>query len=524
MMPAAHGMRPPQGIAFNALQQFGSTGLLMALSLFSAPYVVHHLGPEWYGFLVLVGLTTSNMAMIDLGLGEAAVKFLAEEHAAGNGPGLRRVFWTSLWAYLGLGLAGAAGVLLLAPWLLRVLHVPPDMRLVALQVFRISAAGLVLSMLAGAVAAVPRALERFDVVSRVNALVGSGQLVLSMALLYLGFSIRGLVAGSAVLQAAALLAYALAARHLVPALGRPSWHSPTLRRMWRFGSLITLSQAGAAALAHAEKFMMSSLLTVAVVAYYAIPYNVVTAAGRIPWTLCVVLFPAFARLHAGGHHGRVTELYLRSTRYVMLLAFPLGLLLCIASRPFLTAWMGPEIAAHSAVVLSLLAIAFIIDSLATPALHAIRAGGRPELPAQYLLLQLVVHLPICFLLIRHFGIVGGAAAWLLRVVLNTALLTLSIARLMQLNPRVLLRRTLLRTAGVSLALAPLPAWLLPRLPPMPRVAMFGALAAVGSVYVLASVALALDAPDRSYLRAVVGRWRRPPALAVAAAPLLLSNP
>lgn len=502
----------------NALHQFGSNSVLACLAIFSAPYIVHHLGAELYGFLVLVGITTSNAAMLDLGLGEAAVKFIAEEHAARHREGLRRVFWTSLLAYLGLGVIAALGLIAMAPWLLRVLNIPAALTAVALQVFYLSAAGLVVSMLAGMVATVPRALERFDVVSRINTAVGCGQLLLSMGLLRQGYSIRALVAGGALLQAAALLVYALAVRRLLPEVGLPVWHFPTLRRMWRFGSLVTVSQVGAALLVHSEKILMSSLLAVAVVTYYTIPYNVVAAAGRIPWTLSVVLFPAFARLQASGTPAQVAELFLRSTRYVMLLAVPAGLLLALASRPFLVAWMGAEIAGHSAAVLSVLAIAFIVDALAAPALHALRAVGRPELPARYLLLQLALHIPLCFLLIRHYGVVGGAAAWLLRTVLNTILLTTSVTRLLHLGYGAVLRRSLLRIAAASLALAPLPVIVLLYLAVGSRAQTFGLLAAVGLGYVAGAVCLSLEPGDRAFARSLLATFRRAPVLALAIEP------
>ena len=499
----------------NVLHQFGSKGLLVCLSLFSAPYIVHHLGAELYGFLVLVGITTSNVAMIDLGLGEAAIKFIAEEHAAGNWLSLRRVFWTSLFAYLGLAGTGAMLMIALAPWLLHVLNIPPGLTAIATQVFYLSAAGLVVSMTGGVVATVPLALERFDIVSRVNTLMGGGQLLLSVGLLHWGYSIRALVVAGALLQTASLVANALVVRALLPEVGLPCWHVATLRRMWRFGSLVTVSQVGASLLFHCEKFLLSGLLSVAVVAYYIIPYNVIASAGRIPLTLSVVLFPAFARLHAGGNRARVLDLFLRSTKYVMLIAIPLGLALGLVSRPFLTAWMGAELAGHSAVVLGVLAMAFTVDALSSPALYAIRAMDRPDLPAKYLLAQLALHIPLCFLLIRHYGVVGGAAAWLIRVALNTILLTGSVTRLIDLSYWVLIQRGLLRTALVSLALAPVAAWGLLHLPAMSPAATFAALGTLSFHYIATAVALSLEAEDRAYFKSLLSAFRGTPVMAEA---------
>jgi O-antigen/teichoic acid export membrane protein len=60
------------------------------------------------------------------------------------------------------------------------------------------------------------------------------------------------------------------------------------------------------------------------------------------------------------------------------------------------------------------------------------ALGRPDINARFHLLELVIHLPVAWWLIAHFGVTGAAIAWAFRVTLDTTLLFGALARLLKL--------------------------------------------------------------------------------------------
>ena len=80
--PTTHTQR----IASNVVYQIGSQSLMLVLSFVFSPYVVHRLGVELYGLLILAGLTTNYFAIVELGLGQATVKFLADANARRDWP------------------------------------------------------------------------------------------------------------------------------------------------------------------------------------------------------------------------------------------------------------------------------------------------------------------------------------------------------------------------------------------------------------------------------------------------------
>ena len=132
------------------------------------------------------------------------------------------MLWTSVLTYLVLSVDGGAGLgsahaLIDAPSA----SAAGFAIILTEQVLYICALGLVVSMMGSIFSSVPRALERFDIVSYLSVPAGVGQLLLNLLLLYLGYSIRGLVIGGVVIQSLVLVAYIGVARHLLRPLGRP---------------------------------------------------------------------------------------------------------------------------------------------------------------------------------------------------------------------------------------------------------------------------------------------------------------
>jgi len=109
------------------------------------------------------------------------------------------------------------------------------------------------------------------------------------------------------------------------------------------------------------------------------------------------------------------------------MALPLSLILVFASE-ILRIWLGPQYAAQSAGALRWLAVGVFANSLANPLFVALYAKNRPDLPAKFHLLELVVHVPLTIYLIRLFGITGAAAAWTTRAILDMCLLLFAAAR------------------------------------------------------------------------------------------------
>ncbi len=112
---------------------------------------------------------------------------------------------------------------------------------------------------------------------------------------------------------------------------------------------------------------------------------------------------------------------------MVVMAPPLAFIFAFAPA-LLLIWLGPAYAAQSSLALRVLTVGVFLNALAQLPFVTLYAFNRPDLPAKFHLLELVIHVPLTILLIRQFGIAGAATAWTGRVGLDLCLLLTASAR------------------------------------------------------------------------------------------------
>ena len=86
----------------NTILNYVGQGLVMVLTFVTAPYTVHHLGPELFGILALVQLTAGFAGLLNLGIGRALTKYVSELYWKSDFHAINELFQTA-WATCVLG-------------------------------------------------------------------------------------------------------------------------------------------------------------------------------------------------------------------------------------------------------------------------------------------------------------------------------------------------------------------------------------------------------------------------------------
>jgi O-antigen/teichoic acid export membrane protein len=416
-------MYSPRSLIQSVIWNFFGNGWLLVLAFFATPFIVHRLGVDFYGILALVGITVGYFAFLELGLGYAMVKYIAQYLARGEEDMIRKTFWSCLLVYFFIGSFGTILIVLVAPLLIeKLFHIPQDSKAIAIFCLRLGGIGFLLSMLSGAISGVLRALGRFDFLNRIGIILGTLQTGLTVFLLIIGFSLREIIIANLLIQVVSFFIYSVYVRKFLPYLGGPCWDTSTFLNLLRFGGFVTISSVTGPILVNIEKIFLTALRSIAALTYYSVPYSITTRLSIIPSSLSSVLFPAFSFLDGSKDKRAIKELHYRGTLYIMLLlGFPV-LFFSLFSRLFLTAWMGVDFAVQSTDIMIILSFAILINALASPSFVAIQGLGKPSQPALFHVIETIIHIPVCYLLIRHLGGVGAAWAWLIRVSIDTFLL------------------------------------------------------------------------------------------------------
>jgi O-antigen/teichoic acid export membrane protein len=252
-------------------------------------------------------------------------------------------------------------------------------------------------------------------------------------------------------------------------------------------------------LVYLDRILIGALVSLAAVAYYAAPYEIVARLWVLPSSLSIALFPAISQAGDAAPE-RLRFLYSRSIRIMLVIMVPAVFLLIAFAHPLLMLWLGPDFAAQGARVLQIVGVAVLAGSLAHIPSEVLYGLGRPDLPAKLYLVEVPIYAALAWVLTGAYGIVGTAAALALRTVVEAGVLYVATSALVPRSTRgaggagLTAAVALAVVMGLALAAAAVPRDLFVRM----------ALAAVITVgFAWTAWTQVLDPRDREALRAAV---------------------
>lgn len=404
------------------LNLFGQVAPLIA-AVFCTPLLINGLGIDRFGLLTLAWVVIGYFSLFDFGIGRALTKAVADKLGSGHEEDIPSLAWTALFLMLMLGVVGAVVVGLLSPWMVYgVLNVPPVLKQDTLNAFYVLALSIPLVISTAGLRGILEAYQRFDLVNVIRIPMGLFTFAGPLLVLPFSNSLLMVVAVLVIGRFAAWGAHLVLCLAVTPGLRHQVViKRETLKPLFFFGGWLTVTNVVGPLMMYLDRFLIGGFLSVAAVAYYTTPYEVVTKLLLIPMALTGVLFPAFATA-LFSDPDRAAYLFHKSIKYIFLVVFPITLVLVVFAQEGLVFWLGQNFAAHSARVAQWLAVGVFLNSLAQVPFALLQAGGRPDLTAKLHFVELPFYLLAVWGLMRVYGVEGAAIAWAGRAGLDAALL------------------------------------------------------------------------------------------------------
>lgn len=397
----------------NVALNFGAQAIVLGINFLSIPFIVHRLGPEFYGIVVLVQTLAAFSGVINAGIGRALTKYVAELYWKEDRASINRLFQTALATCL---LAGMAAIIfIVAPGrslFTSFIHGGPELTngLISLAI-EIAALTLFSTMLIDVIAAIPLAAQRFGIRNALQLLINGAWCFGSVALLATGHSVRSMLVLYLVVNVAGVAAYTLASRRIIPGLKfRPRFDGRAFRKLIMFSVPITISSISALIVVRLDRLILAYYLPLAAVTFYTLPYSLSEKLTAAVSSVTSVVFPFASELHSMSAYGEIHDLYLRATKTLTLMVLPLTVVFVSLPWEILRFWLGKDYAMEGALVLSLLGVSSYINSLSAIPTMIWIATGRVWTCAAFALATSAVNLLANLYLIPRYGIIGSAWA------------------------------------------------------------------------------------------------------------------
>lgn len=428
----------------------------LAVAIFTIPALLHGLGTERFGFLSLAWLVVGYFTIFDLGLGRALTQLIATR-LGGDLDGLRSLIRTGLVAMSLLGAVGAAIATALTPMLVqRVFKVSPALGDEGLIAFYLLALTVPVVILSTGLIGILTAYGRFGLINWVRIPLGVAGYIVPVATMLFTRDLGVIVALLCLSRLMALIAFWLMCRRVTHGLpGESVFDGQQLAALFRFGGWMTVTNLVGPVMTYLDRFLVGSVVSVAAVAYYATPFQIISKLVMVPSAISGVLFPAFAvalgrRVDAAVAPQAGAELHQlvdRGWRYIGLSMFPMVLMLVCFGREGLQLWLGREFADNGTTVLHWLALGVFVNAIAYVPFTLIQSAGRADLAAKLHLVELPLYVGALFAALNGFGIEGAAAVWTVRFALDCACLLLIARRVAPDSHQALNRAAAFTLAG-----------------------------------------------------------------------------
>jgi len=405
---------------------FNLLGMLLPIlvGIVSIPFAVRGLGTEGFGILSVIWVLLAYLTLLDFGLSRATTKFTAESIKKNRAQSIPDIMWTALTISFGLGCLGAIILFLCTPHLvISILRIPTERINHTIQALNILAITLPFLLISISLKGMLGAAQRFDLVNGVHIPVSVLNFIFPALSLPFGLGLPTIVLLIAVSRILATFVYFFLCTRLYAVFNkRIRIDSDILKKLLSYGGWITVTGVVSPILVYIDRFFIGSMQSMETLTFYAAPLEALTRLRILPMAIMITLFPEFSVGMDQQASERVGMLFGKSMKSILLVMGMLSLILFAFARDILHLWLGASFAERSTVIFQIISISVLINFMALIPFTFLQGIGRPDLPAKFHIVELLLYMFVLWYLTKTYGIHGAAVAWCARVTLDCCLL------------------------------------------------------------------------------------------------------
>jgi len=233
------------------------------------------------------------------------------------------------------------------------------------------------------------------------------RLLFVLTFIYMGYGVYGVLGGYA---AASLVGIIYAAFFFEP---KKTNQSVSCRQILNFSFPVIIYSVFFHLITSLDLFFIKSSTTSGeYVGFYTSARVLSTVFTIVSISFSLTLLPSISHAFSTGDTGN-TKSYIRtSMRYLFILFIPIALIICVYSKELLSLFFTPEYA-KAGNALSILIWGWLFLQIFFVLSAMINASGKSEIPAFITGLSVIIAFISNFLLVKHYGIEGGALATLI---------------------------------------------------------------------------------------------------------------
>lgn len=422
-------------LALNSFSNVSRFVVFLGGALLLTPFVVRTLGDAAYGFWVVLLSFVGYAGILELGVQPAVIKLVGQHRGNPDRERLEELITAALVFFAAAGLLASLLVAFVLPPL--VPHLVKDHQgLGELRaLFALIAADVLILFLNYVFAGILYGWQLYHGKNLIDIAAWVINALLLVAFLQHG-GLLLLAASKTATDLLALLATVLLCRRALPGV-RFSWGRVgrgSFGALLGFGGKLFASATSKRISNYAQPLILSSQISAAATAFFSIPARLVDYAQQIAWALSTGFMPMFSELDGRNESEFLRSIYLRYSRYILLLTLPILVLILVYGPDFIARWIGPEYAARGRDALYILAAAVLIEGLQPLIWRLFTGVGRVNFLVAVSAAASLLSIALGLLWVGPLGIAGVALGVLVTTAASQVLLFGYASRYLGLSP------------------------------------------------------------------------------------------
>jgi O-antigen/teichoic acid export membrane protein len=381
----------------------------MIIGFLMMPFLIHQYGNDRYGLWVLVLNFTGYLGLLNLGVGGSVIKYVAEFKAKNDQKSLNQICSSSLFLYLIAGLIAAVFALFIAYYCIDYFKIPNELLYEAKFVILIAGLQIASSIPLGVFSSYMRGMQRYDLIAYISVIIliirtitivffvlrGYGLVTLALIHLFCSW-LEGI--GKIIYVYWADKSFRLHYKYV---------NKNSFKMVFDYSLFFFLYFISFRIIFAVDNLLIGYFLGTASITFYAIAHRLIEYIRLIAMGTAVFQ-PTVSHLQAMNQNSKNLLIMSIATKYIMIIALPIGASYIIVGRQFLQLWIGDIYTSLSYPVLIILTIGIIGNLTQHIAIQVLQGIAKHSYAAYAAILQAAISIILMVILLNDYGLKGVA--------------------------------------------------------------------------------------------------------------------
>jgi O-antigen/teichoic acid export membrane protein len=371
------------------------------------PFIIRTIGDSMYGVWVIISSLIGYAGILEMGMQTAIVKLVAEYDATGDNEKFNGIVTTALTFFLFVGIIVALICWFIAPHFIEYLIKDKSSIIWVKRLMYVLGFDIGLTFLGYVFSGMVFGMQIYHIKNILDICI----LGIYTGLVYTFLGVGGILALAVIKTTTDLItlisSYILCKKvYSALRMDYRAANRESFKELVKFGSKIFASSTMAKAANNADPLIITYYMSTIWTAIFSIPKRLIDYIKEITWSMSLGFMPMFSELQGKNDIESIRSIYMRYTRYILILTLPILTAMIIFGAEFIELWIGKEYALKGKYLLYLLVISFIIESI-QPLLWRLFIGvDRLNFLVKMSTISSLTYIGLSILLVKYFGING----------------------------------------------------------------------------------------------------------------------